>query len=207
MKIRRFGVAVSALALMALFVAGSSQAVDVVKDGSNCIKINELNVMGTLYTVDFALVDAESIHGPFPGVYRFDEKAEATEAVEAVNAVLNQEDCAGVTDQGSELYKLAFDSWTPFDVPMALVKLNVTEGGVDWIDQDDTNFQVYTDETVYALFTPSGATTTTVAVTTTTGSGTTTTGTGTTTTAGATTTTVVTIAVLFGYFSSNQTAP
>ena len=192
------------LAVTLLLAGGAAQAQTVDRDGTNALGIFDLNVNGTVYDVTFELIDAQTIHGSPPGVFRFDTKDEAGDAVAAVNTVLRDEAITGVTSEGSALYKLAFDYGEPLSAPTAYVRLAITEGaGSDWIQQEDTNFQLWTDETVFALFElPGGATTTTVAVTTTTSSGTTTTSSGTTTTSagtttttGATTTTIVQAAV------------
>jgi len=181
------------LAVTLLLAGGAAQAVEVIRDGTNALGIVDLNVNGTSYNVTFVLESAAELHGSYPGVFRFDTKVEAGDAVFAVNVVLNEENITevGPVGSGSPLFKLAFDAGAPIlDVELAYVRLAATEGGADWLLQEDTNFQVWPDPTFYAEFeVAGGVTTTTVAVTTTTSSGTTTTGSGTTTTGSGTTTT------------------
>ena len=118
MTINRLGWVTGALALVSLLGSGAAQAQTLVGPTTEAEGILDLNVNGTLYNVTFLLTDAQDIYGSPPGLFRFDTKDESGEAMDAVNAFLNDELVTGVIG-GSELYKVAFAHYLLFEVSNA----------------------------------------------------------------------------------------
>jgi hypothetical protein len=89
------------VALALLLGAGAAQAAPTVRldpmDNTVALGIENLDVNGTVYNVDFVFTDSDMLYG-FPKVFDFTSAADANTAVDAARAVLNDYNAVEAVD-------------------------------------------------------------------------------------------------------------
>lgn len=157
--------AAGTIAMGLLLGTSAAQAATVVRDpgdSATAIGIEDLNVGGTLYDVDFlGPTEAVNVYGPLPGTFDFTTSASAQNAVAEVAAALNL--AGGVLRVGPDRdvaglsYRVGWEtSVGPLDADLLSVWEGVGETG-EWLPVTDPDVVIYAaDSRIYADFTVAG---------------------------------------------------
>ena len=154
-----------ALAIALMFWAGAAQAQEtqVIFDPNNTTKaigIENLNVNGNLYNVDFVHSLADQVYGEFEGTFDFPDRVLSGAAVDAAAVELTLAGAMTVGEEGgafSLIYRVGFNSFV-FIVEAVEIWEGVTgDNESDWIKNPATDaIAYYAEDTMWADFTPVG---------------------------------------------------
>jgi len=131
----------SVAAMCLLLGTSAAQAADVIFSATiptQAIGIEDLDVNGTLYDVDFTEPEtvAAQVYGEFPGTFDFNTRETAAAAADAVNAALTAENAWTVGAEGSgglPFYRIGFVSGIVLD---EIEAVGFWESATDNIDID-----------------------------------------------------------------------